>query len=575
MDADEDFVDLVSARWTRLYRTAYLLTGNAVAAERLLQDALERTCARWPRVRRTDAPEAYVRKLMVNAVTTSRRRPERRRARLLGVLPDRPVPRADGGAPVHALLWPLVCALPDLQRAVVVLRYYEDLTDGETAVVLGCGVGPARSQAHAATRALRRGLGAAQPAEGARAMNLERELRAMLAQEAERHDAPPPDLDALATGAGSHRRRRRQAVGAWAATLAVLVTVAAGLVLGPRLGETRGAGNPPARPPTPVSSTGVAWCFPDPSDPAAQLVVGVGPAVKTVCSYTPREGDPAGPWDVHRVRYLWHQGGATILTTAVDGVWRVADGRLSRLGWASSSSLVVKLSHDGRFVAWLNDCLLYVYEVPTAVEVTRAALPAPLGADCSGLGGIDDLGRVYVTVWSPGSKDPEVLMYDTRTGESTQVVGIPAGTGDVPSDSDIGLVRYVTADGFAAFRDDYVSVEGTVDATGHFVRRREVPVGRGLWSPDRSLFVEQRPEGVVVHPATDLDAGVVLDVPSERLGPAGLTIVQWVSPGSVLLSRLPSAPPAYRCDARSGACEPLHHAGVLALGNLWGDAVPG
>jgi hypothetical protein len=119
-----------------------------------------------------------------------------------------------------------------------------------------------------------------------------------------------------------------------------------------------------------------------------------------------------------------------------------------------------------------------------------------------------------------------------------------------------------------------VSVEGAVDAAGHFVRQREVPVGTGLWSPDRSLFVEQRPEGVVVRPAADLTTGVVLDVPGGRLDPASLTIMQWESPRSVLLSRLPTAPPAYRCQARSGACEPLRHAGVLALGNLWGDAVP-
>jgi RNA polymerase sigma factor (sigma-70 family) len=65
----------------------------------------------------------------------------------------------------HALVWPLVCALPERQRAVVVLRYYEDLTETETAEVLGCAVGTVKSQAHDAIRALRRGLQAANEGE--------------------------------------------------------------------------------------------------------------------------------------------------------------------------------------------------------------------------------------------------------------------------------------------------------------------------------------------------------------------------------------------------------------------------
>ena len=84
---------------------------------------------------------------------------------LPGVLPERSGPAEDIGVVDHALLWPVVCALPEWQRAVVVLRYYEDLTEAETAEVLGCAVGTVKSQAHDAMRALRRGLGAAQPGE--------------------------------------------------------------------------------------------------------------------------------------------------------------------------------------------------------------------------------------------------------------------------------------------------------------------------------------------------------------------------------------------------------------------------
>ena len=165
MDADEGFVEFVSARWTRLLRMSYLLTSDAAAAEDLLQTAMEKTYARWSKVSRMEAPEAYVRKLMVNAVISTRRRPGWGREWLRAVLPERATPLADNAAVDHALLWPLVCALPERQRTVVVLRYYEDLTESETADLLGCTVGTVKSQAHDAMRALRRGLGSAQAGE--------------------------------------------------------------------------------------------------------------------------------------------------------------------------------------------------------------------------------------------------------------------------------------------------------------------------------------------------------------------------------------------------------------------------
>jgi RNA polymerase sigma-70 factor (sigma-E family) len=162
MDADEGFVDFVLTRWSRLYRMAYLLTADEAAAEDLLQNAMEKTYARWPRVSRMEAPEAYVRKLMMNAVISAARRHGRRREWPRDVLPEHTLPPEDSDVVNHVLLWPLVCALPERQRAVVVLRYYEDLTVGETAEVLGCAVGTVKSQTHDAMSTLCRGLGEAQ-----------------------------------------------------------------------------------------------------------------------------------------------------------------------------------------------------------------------------------------------------------------------------------------------------------------------------------------------------------------------------------------------------------------------------
>jgi RNA polymerase sigma-70 factor (sigma-E family) len=162
MEAHADFDEFVSARWVRLYRLAYLLTTDEAAAEDLLQTAMERTFARWPQVARMASPEAYVRRLMVNTMISDRRRPARSREWLRAVLPDRPVPPEDGRVVDHLLLWPLVCALPERQRTVVVLRYYEDLSERETAEALGCAAGTVKSQAHDAMESLRRGLAATQ-----------------------------------------------------------------------------------------------------------------------------------------------------------------------------------------------------------------------------------------------------------------------------------------------------------------------------------------------------------------------------------------------------------------------------
>lgn len=165
MDAHADFDEFVAARWVRLYRLAYLLTADEAAGEDLLRTAMEKAFARWPRVMQAASPEAEVRRLMVNAVVSDRRRPARRREWLRAVRPDRPMPPEDDHVVDRTLLWPLVCALPEGQRAVVVLRFHEGLSEREAAEVLGCAVATVTSQTDDAMRALRRGLAAAQARE--------------------------------------------------------------------------------------------------------------------------------------------------------------------------------------------------------------------------------------------------------------------------------------------------------------------------------------------------------------------------------------------------------------------------
>jgi RNA polymerase sigma-70 factor (sigma-E family) len=159
MNRDEDFAAFVAARWGSLYRLAYLLAASPTGAEDLLQTTLEKAYVNWSRIGRMDHAEAYVRRMLANTLVSSRRRA------WLGEQPPDDLPEATSDSveiPIldRHLFWPLVCALPPRQRAVIVLRYYEDLSEAEISVVLGCGRGTVKSQAAAAIAALRRALAA-------------------------------------------------------------------------------------------------------------------------------------------------------------------------------------------------------------------------------------------------------------------------------------------------------------------------------------------------------------------------------------------------------------------------------
>ena len=156
--ADEAaFTEFVSSRWAALYRSAYLLTGNRHDAEDLLQSVLANTYVGWGRIRDRGATEAYVRRALVNAASRGWR--TRGRTVPTGEVPD---PGHDGGLSglgEQAVLWRAVCELPPRMRATLVLRYYEDLSEADTAAALGCSVGSVKSQTHHAVKRLRAALG--------------------------------------------------------------------------------------------------------------------------------------------------------------------------------------------------------------------------------------------------------------------------------------------------------------------------------------------------------------------------------------------------------------------------------
>ncbi len=149
------FEEYATTRWAALYRTAHLLTGDPVAAEDLLQTTLLRVMAQWSRVSRADAPDAYVRKMLLNELLGEKRKSVRRaqKAHLLPVPDITSDPAA--AAATRLDLWERVQLLPPRQRAVLVLRYYEDLSEAEIAEVLGVSTGTVKSQASLALRTLR------------------------------------------------------------------------------------------------------------------------------------------------------------------------------------------------------------------------------------------------------------------------------------------------------------------------------------------------------------------------------------------------------------------------------------
>jgi len=154
----DSFEDYVAASSGRLLRFAYVLCGDRFLAEDLVQDVLSRTHRHWRRIEREN-PDAYLRAALVRAHLSWRRR----RVSTEKVLAEPSEGRA-GSVDFAAQLasrdemWSLLASLPRAQRAVMVLRFYEDLDDRRIAEVLGCAPGTVRVHASRALGTLRAGL---------------------------------------------------------------------------------------------------------------------------------------------------------------------------------------------------------------------------------------------------------------------------------------------------------------------------------------------------------------------------------------------------------------------------------
>jgi len=146
----EDFIDRSSRP---LLRTAWLLTGNWASAEDLVQTALLQSWQHWDSIR-SEAPELYVRRVLMNTFLTGQRR-RWNHERPVAELPDRAAVDESLGIELRQVIGSALAGLPARQRAVVVLRYFNDLSEVQTAQVLECSVGTVKSQASRALAKLR------------------------------------------------------------------------------------------------------------------------------------------------------------------------------------------------------------------------------------------------------------------------------------------------------------------------------------------------------------------------------------------------------------------------------------
>jgi RNA polymerase sigma-70 factor (sigma-E family) len=152
-ESDEEFREFMRGRWAATVRLAYGLTGDAGHAEDVAQDAFARAYASWGRVMRAGDPEAYVRRIVINEY---RRRFRKHRVAedMPGVLPD--AGTTQPGPEDRSVLLDALRSLGPRQRAVIVLRYWLDLSEAETAAALNCSRGTVKSQASRALATLRK-----------------------------------------------------------------------------------------------------------------------------------------------------------------------------------------------------------------------------------------------------------------------------------------------------------------------------------------------------------------------------------------------------------------------------------
>jgi RNA polymerase sigma-70 factor (sigma-E family) len=155
-----EFAEFALARTGALHRAAYLMVGDSQLAQDLVQEALTKTYVAWPRLRDPRNAEAYCRKAITTTAISWFRRKGWNNERPTEHLPDSVAGTGhEVGVAERDAVWRALQELPPRQRAALVLRFYEDLTEAQTADAMGCAVGTVKSQVSAGLKKLRLRLG--------------------------------------------------------------------------------------------------------------------------------------------------------------------------------------------------------------------------------------------------------------------------------------------------------------------------------------------------------------------------------------------------------------------------------
>ena len=153
------FAEFARARSGALFRAAYLMVGDHAMAEDLLQEALTKTYVAWPRLRDVNNAEAYTRKAITTTAISWWRRKSWSAEKPRDNVPELSSASHSDHLDERAWLWEELQSLAPRQRAAIVLRYYEDLTEAQTAEAMGCSVGTVKSQVSDGLKKLRARLG--------------------------------------------------------------------------------------------------------------------------------------------------------------------------------------------------------------------------------------------------------------------------------------------------------------------------------------------------------------------------------------------------------------------------------
>lgn len=153
------FAEFAAARSTALFRAAYLMVGDHALAEDLLQEALTKTYVAWPKLRDVNNAEAYTRKAITTTAISWWRRKSWQNEKPRDDVPERPFAEHSEQIAQRDWLWAELQSLPPRQRAAIVLRFYEDLTEAQTAEAMGVTIGTVKSTVSDALKKLRAKLG--------------------------------------------------------------------------------------------------------------------------------------------------------------------------------------------------------------------------------------------------------------------------------------------------------------------------------------------------------------------------------------------------------------------------------